>query len=110
MKQATDPLSRVFSALADPTRRGILDRLSQGESTVGELTTPFGMSQPAISQHLRVLEDAGLITRTRQAQYRICAARPEGLSEADDWVSRHREIWTGRLDRLEETITGLTTD
>lgn len=110
MKQATDQLSRVFGALADPTRRGILERLSQGEATVGELTAPSGMSQPAISQHLRVLEEAGLITRTRQAQYRICAMRPEGLSDADRWVSRHHEIWAGRLDRLEETIAGLTTD
>ena len=100
----------LLRALAAPVRIAIVLQLRESARCVHELVGALGVTQPLISQHLRVLEDAGLITRTRQAQYRICAARPEGLSEADDWVSRHREIWTGRLDRLEETITGLTTD
>ena len=99
-----DRLSDTFSALADPTRRAILARLSTGEATVGELAEPFAMTLPAVSKHLKVLERAGLITRGRQAQSRPCrlAARP--LSEAAEWIDRYRQFWEESFDRLDEYL------
>jgi DNA-binding transcriptional ArsR family regulator len=104
---ATDPLSRLFFALADPTRRAMLDRLAGGSATVGELAEPFAMSRPAISQHLGVLEEAGLIERTRQGQWRSCTLRPGGLDGAERWVAEHRAAWQSRFDRLDETLAAL---
>jgi DNA-binding transcriptional ArsR family regulator len=102
-----DRLSDTFSALADPTRRAILARLSTGEATVGELAEPFAMTLPAVSKHLKVLERAGLITRSRQAQSRPCrlAARP--LSEAAEWIDRYRQFWEESFDRLDDYLKQL---
>lgn len=104
MAKANDPLSRVFQALADPVRRGILERLSTGSATVGELSEPFDISAPAISQHLRVLENSGLIERTTRAQWRVCTLRPEPLEEATAWVERNRALWQTRFDRLDTVL------
>jgi len=95
-----DPLSQTFQALADPTRRAILARLAQGPTTVNELASPFQISLPAVSRHLKVLERAGLITRERDAQYRPSTLRVEPLKEATDWMAPYRELWEGRMDRL----------
>ena len=97
----TDRLSIKLQALADPTRRAMLAKLRKGEATVNELAAPFDMSLPAISKHIKVLEKAGLITRTRNAQQRPCALSPEGLMEVDDWLNAYRDQWLDRLDRLE---------
>ena len=97
-------LDAVFGALADPTRRAILSRLTQGEATVTELTAPFPMSQPAISRHLRVLEDAGLITRTRQATARLSHLRAEPLREAVTWLAAYRDYWEQSYQRLDELL------
>jgi DNA-binding transcriptional ArsR family regulator len=99
-----DPLSATFSALADPTRRAILARLSKGEATVTELAEPFDMSMPAISKHLKVLERAGLIERGREAQWRPCRLQAEPLREVDDWVERYRSHWEQSFDRLAEYL------
>lgn len=107
MQKPDDPLSLVFRALADPTRRALIERLAHGEASVGELAAPFNMSGPAISQHLRVLEDAELITRTRRAQWRLCALTPEPLETATAWVEQHRRIWSHRFDALEEMLSTL---
>ncbi|MGA8207754.1 MAG: metalloregulator ArsR/SmtB family transcription factor [Candidatus Dormiibacterota bacterium] len=96
-----DGLSSVFSALADPTRRGILERLGQGEATVSELAQPFDISLPAISRHLKVLEQACLITRTRQAQWRTSSLRTDPLDHADAWMVHLRRLWSARFDRLD---------
>jgi DNA-binding transcriptional ArsR family regulator len=98
---ATDQLSLTFAALADPTRRGILARLAEGEATVTELAEPFSISLPAISRHLKVLERAGLIARRRAAQSRPTALRTEALKEASSWMETHTAIWEGRMDRLD---------
>jgi len=95
------PLDSTFAALADPTRRAILARLASGEATVLELAEPFSVSLPAISKHLKVLERAGLITRSRQAQRRPCRLAPERLREAADWVEQYRRLWEERFDRLD---------
>ena len=95
-----DQLSTTFSALADPTRRAILGRLVSGECTVTELAEPFAMSLPAVSKHLRVLERAGLITRSREAQWRPCQLQAAPLKDVAEWTERYRQIWEGRLDRL----------
>jgi DNA-binding transcriptional ArsR family regulator len=97
----SDQLSVTFSALADPTRRSILARLAQGEATVGELAEPLPMSLPAVSRHLKVLENAGLVSRGRSAQWRPTALRAEPLKEATDWLETYRVIWEGRMDRLD---------
>ncbi|MAU22962.1 MAG: transcriptional regulator [Martelella sp.] len=97
----SDPLTRTLSALADPTRRAILARLSKGEATVNELAEPFAMSLPAVSKHLKVLERAGLISRGREAQTRPCRIEPETLKAVDGWLSDYRALWEQRLDRLE---------
>ena len=107
MAIATDDLSVVFHALADPTRRAIITRLHDGSTTVGELAAPFAMSRPAISQHLKVLERAGLIERTVDAQWRRCQLRIEPLDEVSGWVERHRGEWNERFDLLEERLREL---
>src|SRR6185437_5423712 len=96
---ATDRLSETFSALADPTRRAILARLALGETSVNELAEPFDMSLPAISKHLKVLEHAGLISRSREAQYRPCKLEPEALRAVDGWLEEYRRLWNERFDR-----------
>lgn len=96
-----DPLSETLFALADPTRRAILARLSRGEATVNELAEPFSMSLPAVSKHLKVLERAHLISRSRTAQWRPCKLEPEPLRKLDGWLEEYRQLWEGRLDRLE---------
>jgi DNA-binding transcriptional ArsR family regulator len=95
-----DRLSSTFAALADPTRRAILARLALGETSVLKLAEPFAMTLPAISKHLKVLERAGLITRTRDAQMRPCRIDVRALKEADDWLEEYRRLWEERLDRL----------
>lgn len=102
--QPPDGLSRVFGALADPTRRDILDRLARGPLTVGELAASYEMSRPAVSQHLRVLEDAGLIDRTADAQWRRCSLREDGLDGATAWLAQQRTEWSERFDLLEDRI------
>jgi DNA-binding transcriptional ArsR family regulator len=104
---ATDRLSITFAALADPTRRAILERLAEGAATVGELAEPFEMSLPAISKHLKVLENAGLISRGRDAQWRPCQLDAGPLKEVADWVGRYRRHWEERLDRLDEYLREL---
>jgi DNA-binding transcriptional ArsR family regulator len=95
-----DPLSSTFGALADPTRRAILARLLDGEASVKVLAKPFDMSLQAISKHLKVLEQAGLITRGREAQSRPCRIHPDALKDIDDWLMRYRRLWDERFDRL----------
>jgi len=98
---ATDSLSLVFAALADPTRRAILSKLSQGSATVGEVAEPFAVSAPAISQHLKVLERAGLVSRTTHAQWRTLSLEAGSLDEASAWVEKQRREWNLRLDALD---------
>lgn len=100
MPNVTDPLSSIFAALADPTRRAILARLAEGEAPVSELARPFQMSAPAISRHLRVLADAGLIEREVNARWRICHLRPGALRDAHGWLEAYRRHWEDNLDRL----------
>jgi len=95
-----DHLSATFAALADPTRRAILARLTLGEATVTELAEPFDISGPAISRHLKVLEHAGLIARGREAQWRPCRLEADRLKEIDDWLSSYRRFWEERFDRM----------
>ncbi|MET1015554.1 MAG: metalloregulator ArsR/SmtB family transcription factor [Leifsonia flava] len=104
---ATDELSLVFHALADPTRRAILSRLSSGEATAGELAEPFAISRPAVSQHLSVLESAGLIDRNARAQWRTCTIRTEPLDEVSAWIDEHRALWTERFELLDERLRDL---
>ena len=99
-----DTLSQTFQALADPTRRAILARLSTGTATVSELAEPFEMSLPAVSKHLRVLTDAGLVERHVDAQWRRCELRGEGLRAASDWIEFYRKFWETRLDQLESFL------
>lgn len=94
-------LDDTFSALADPTRRAILARLALGEASVNELVAPFRLSQPAISKHLKVLERAGLISRSRVAQKRPCRLNPAPLKDAADWIEEYRRFWTESFDRLD---------
>lgn len=107
--QPPDPLSQTFAALADPTRRAILARLSEGSASVGALAEPFAMSLPAISKHLKVLERAGLITRTREAQWRRCTLEAAPLREASDWIARYRVFWEERFDGLADYLDTLST-
>jgi DNA-binding transcriptional ArsR family regulator len=102
-----DPLSAKFAALADPTRRAMLARLTLGETSVGDLAKPFDMSGPAISKHLKVLERAGLITRGRDAQWRPCRIEAQALKEVDDWLERYRRFWDQSLDRLDDYLREL---
>jgi DNA-binding transcriptional ArsR family regulator len=100
-------LDSVFGALADPTRRAILATLAQGDLTVGELAAPFAMSQPAVSRHLKVLESAGLITRSRRATARLSHLEAEPLREASDWLARYRQFWEERYEQLDELLETL---
>jgi DNA-binding transcriptional ArsR family regulator len=102
-----DALSTTFAALADPTRRAILARLALGEAAVTELAEPFRMSLPAVSKHLKVLERAGLITRSREAQWRPCRLEPAALKRADDWLEQYRALWEARLGRLDDYLKTL---
>ena len=102
-----DRLSVTFSALADPTRRAILQRLMEGEASVGELTEPFAISMPAISRHLKVLELAGLVVRKRNAQWRPVQLEATPLAEVSDWVERYRQHWQGAFDRMEAYVAEL---
>jgi DNA-binding transcriptional ArsR family regulator len=104
---ALDQLSVTLAAIADPTRRAILERLAEGEATVGELAEPFEMSLPAISKHLKVLEQAGLIARGRDAQWRPCRIAAGPLKDVADWVGRYRRHWEESFDRLDEYLREL---
>ncbi|MCW0213682.1 MAG: metalloregulator ArsR/SmtB family transcription factor [Pseudonocardia sp.] len=104
---STDRLSVIFSALADPTRRAILARLADGDATVTELAAPFPISLPAISRHLKVLETAGLITRSREAQWRSSSLRPEPLREATEWMEHYRRFWDANFTRLDAHLKAI---
>ncbi|MBO0813832.1 MAG: winged helix-turn-helix transcriptional regulator [Actinobacteria bacterium] len=104
---ARDRLSLVFGALADPTRRAILTRLAEGEATVAELAAPFSMSQPAISKHLKVLEQAGLLTRTRRATARLSRLEAGPLREVTAWLARYQRFWEESHERLDELLAAL---
>lgn len=104
---ATDHLSATFAALADPTRRAILARLSLGETSVSELAAPFEISLPAVSKHLKVLERAGLVARGREAQWRPCRIDAGPLREVADWLEYYRRFWEQSLDRLDEYLKEL---
>lgn len=105
-----DTLTATLAAIADPTRRAILARLTEGEATVTELAAPFDVSMPAITKHLQVLERAGLVTRSRDAQRRPVRLRAEGLKPAAEWLERYRELWEQRLDRLADYVERLQRD
>jgi DNA-binding transcriptional ArsR family regulator len=102
----TDNLSLTFSALSDPTRRAMLSHLSQGDANISDLAQPFlkEMSLPAVTKHLKVLERAGLITKTREAQWRSCKINPEPLREATNWMEQYRAFWEESFDRLDEYL------
>jgi len=104
---SSDPLSLTLAALADPTRRAILARLTTGEATVNQLAEPFDMSLPAVSKHLKVLERAKLISRGRSAQWRPCRLEPEPLRALDGWLGDYRSLWEHRLDRLEDYLAAI---
>jgi DNA-binding transcriptional ArsR family regulator len=104
---ATERLNVTFAALADPTRREILARLATGEATVTELAKPFAMSLPAISKHLKVLERAGLIIRSRAGKWRPCRLRPAPLEDAAEWLEDYRQFWEGSFDRLADHLREL---
>lgn len=103
-------LTTIFAALADPTRRAILAQLAQGEATVTELAEPFEMSLPAISKHLKVLERAQLITRSRDAQWRPCQLNPEPLKDLSDWLAHYCQFWEQSFDRLDDYLQELQTN
>ena len=102
-----DPLTTTFAALADPTRRAILARLSSGEASVTEIGEPFAMSLPAISRHLKVLERAGLIERGREAQWRPCRLTAAPMKDVADWIDGYRQFWEHRFDRLDDYLREL---
>jgi DNA-binding transcriptional ArsR family regulator len=104
---SADQLSVTFAALADPTRRAILARLSQGEASVTELAKPFDLSLPGISKHLKVLQRAGLITQSRNAQWRPCRLEPARLKEASEWVGEYRRFWDETFQRLDDVLQDL---
>jgi len=103
-----DKLSLTFSALSDPTRRAILARLSKGEATVQELLKPFDISAPAVTRHLKVLENAGLISRGREAQWRPCRIEAKGLKDVSDWLGHYQKFWEESFDRLDEYLKSMT--
>ena len=105
-----DQLSAVFGALADPTRRAILSRLSEGDAKVADLAAPFAMSQPAVSKHLKVLEHAGLITRERDRTARLSHLRAEPLKEATVWLAAYQEHWDERFEQLDSLLADLQQD
>jgi DNA-binding transcriptional ArsR family regulator len=104
MQTQTDHLSTTFAALADPTRRAILSRLAGGQMSVSELAKPFEMTPPAVTKHLKVLQHAGLITRSREAQWRPCKLKAAPLKEAADWVDQYRKFWEESFERLDEYL------
>ena len=104
---ANDELSITFAALADPTRRAILERLSIGEATVMELAQPFELSLPGVSKHLKVLQRAGLVTQGRKAQWRPCKLEAERLKDVANWVERYRDQWEERFDRIDDYLREL---
>jgi DNA-binding transcriptional ArsR family regulator len=106
----TDRLTGVFAALADPTRRAILQRLADGDASVGDLAAPFSISQPAVSKHLKVLESAGLISRSRVATARLSHLEPGMLREASEYVDRYKRFWQGSFDRLDDALAEFQTD
>jgi DNA-binding transcriptional ArsR family regulator len=110
MSSAVDELSATFAALADPTRRAMLTRLSAGEATVNQLAEPFALTQQAISKHIKVLERAGLISRSRSAQSRPCRIEPAQFEIVADWIGRHRKLWQERYDRLDAHLAALQAD
>jgi DNA-binding transcriptional ArsR family regulator len=101
------PLDSVFQALADPTRRAVLTRLTQGPATVSELAKPFEMALPSFLQHLKVLEDSGLVTSKKEGRVRTCEAQIKRLSEAEEWIAHQRAVWEGRFDRLDAYLKTL---
>ena len=105
VKRRARSLDAVFSALADPTRREILARLSQGEASVGELAEPFEISLPAVSKHLGVLEDAGLLTRRRAGRVHHCSLAPEPMEDALRWIARYGKFWEAQFDSLEDYLS-----
>ena len=107
---SVDPLSATFAALADPTRRAMLARLSKGEATVTELAEPFELSLPAISKHLKVLQRAGLVEQGRQAQWRPCTLKPERLRDASEWIGQYRRHWEDSLERLDDYLREIQQD
>jgi len=108
-KLSADRLDATFMALADPTRRAILARLAKGDASVLELAAPFAMSQPAISKHLKVLERAGLLSRSRDAQRRPCRIEAKPLAEATGWLERYRRLWEGNFRRLDAVLAEMQT-
>jgi len=102
-----DALSLTFAALADPTRRGILARLAEGEATVNQLAEPFDLKLPTVSKHLKVLQRAGLVTQSRKAQWRPCRLEPAPLRDVADWVERYRRIWAERYGQLDAYLAEL---
>lgn len=109
MRSEDDKLSQTFAALANSTRRAILARLAEGEATVNELAEPFSMSLPAISKHIKVLEQAGLITQGQKAQYRPCTIEASPLMEISKWTEQYRHIWEASFDRMDDYINQLKT-
>jgi len=107
---AVDDLSLTFAALADPTRRAILTRLAAGEATVGQLAEPFALTQQAISKHIKVLERAGLVSRSRAAQARPCRIEPARFDVAAEWIGQHRRAWHDRYNRLDKHLAALQAD
>ena len=104
---ATDTLSATLFALADPTRRAIISRLNTGDATVSEIAEPFKMSLPGVSKHLKVLEKAGLIRRSKEAQWRRCHLNPEPIKQLSDWVEEYRQHWEEKFSRLDEYLAEL---
>ena len=105
-----DTLSQTFSALADPTRRAMLAQLKLGESSVSDLARPYNMSLPAVTKHIKVLEKAGLITKTKEAQWRPCKLKEDGLKEVSDWLEEYRAYWEASFDRLEVYLKSVTAE
>lgn len=106
---SSDQLSTTFQALADPTRRAILAKLTTGEKTVSDLAEPFDMTMPAITKHLKVLEKANLVERSRKAQYRPCKLHPEPLKDIDEWMEQYRMFFEGSFDRLDNYLKQIQT-
>lgn len=102
-------LDVIFAALADPTRRGMLSRLRKGDATVNELATPFSLSLPAVSKHLKVLERAGLISRSRKAQSRPCHLEADALRQATDWLNEYQQLWNDSIENLDEYLRVIQT-
>jgi DNA-binding transcriptional ArsR family regulator len=107
MTVTDERLDATFAALADPTRRAILARLATGDATVNQLAEPFAMSLPAVSKHLKVLERSGLISRSREAQFRRCRLEPAALDDAVTWIEDNRRLWTERFDKLDDHLRSL---